>query len=289
MRRHRPERDPQDMSTATEPRERHPDPVGHPLRVLIADDGSQSAAASTALGLRIAGRTHGEALLLHVEAGRGRRGHWQRHLDNAAEYAPAHATTRTLIADGSPVDVILRVAETERADVICIGTRGLSGRLGSVSASVVRHARCPVLVCPHGVSAAPAHIAAVVLGLDGSDDALDALPIAERLAEIFDATVVLMTSYVILAPSGAERRHGFKQRAVGILGEAQERLTTRSAVVKDIAEGLPREALLDAAHRHAPAVLVLGRTGLGGLKERLLGSTTSAMLARAQCPVVIVP
>jgi nucleotide-binding universal stress UspA family protein len=61
-----------------------------------------------------------------------------------------------------------------------------------------------------------------------------------------------------------------------------------SPVVEDIAEGLPREALLDAADRYAPA-LVPGRNGLGGLKERLLGSTTAALLARAPCPVLVVP
>jgi nucleotide-binding universal stress UspA family protein len=52
---------------------------------------------------------------------------------------------------------------------------------------------------------------------------------------------------------------------------------------------LPREALLDAADRHAPALLVPGRNGLGGLKERLLGSTTAALLARAPCPVLVEP
>jgi nucleotide-binding universal stress UspA family protein len=62
-----------------------------------------------------------------------------------------------------------------------------------------------------------------------------------------------------------------------------------SPVVEDIAEGLPREALLHAADRHAPAFLVPGRNGLGGLKERLLGSTTAALLARAPCPVLVVP
>ena len=285
MRRQRDARDPSAMSTAAQPHDRHPEPVGKPLRVLIADDGSQSAAAATVLGLRIAGRTHGEALLLHVEAHRGEREEWQRHLDNAAEYAPAHATTRTLIARGAPADVIQRVAETEGADVICVGASALSG----VSSRVVHRARCPVLVSPQAAGISPAHIAAVVVGLDGSDDALGALPAAERLAEIFDATLVLMTSYIVLAPSGAERRHGFKQRALGILSEAHERLTTRSTVVEDIAEGLPRDALLDATHRHAPALLVLGRYGLGGVKERLLGSTTSAMLARARCPVLVVP
>lgn len=49
-----------------------------------------------------------------------------------------------------PGDVICRVAEEERAELVVMGTRGL-GRLhrtlvGSVSDYVVHHAPCPVLV-----------------------------------------------------------------------------------------------------------------------------------------------
>ena len=51
---------------------------------------------------------------------------------------------------GSPAEHIVGVAEAERADLIVLGSRGLSGvkslLLGSVSDRVVHHAHCPVLV-----------------------------------------------------------------------------------------------------------------------------------------------
>ena len=178
------------MSSAAKPEDRHSEPVGRPLLVLIADDGSQAAAASTAMGLRIAGRTHGTAVLLHAEQDPAERGHWERHLVSAAEYGPAHATTRTMIQRGDPVDVILRVATTERADLICVGAAGEDQHRESVSREIVERAPCPVLVCRQGVEISPSHISAVVVGVHRSEDALVAVHLAELLAEVFDATLV---------------------------------------------------------------------------------------------------
>ena len=121
------------MSSAAKPEDQHPEPAGRPLLVLIADDGSQAAATSTAMGLRIAGRTHGTAILLHAEQDPAEHDRWERHLVNAAEYAPAHATTRTMIQRGDPADVILRVATAESADLICVGAAGEDHHRRSVS------------------------------------------------------------------------------------------------------------------------------------------------------------
>jgi nucleotide-binding universal stress UspA family protein len=51
---------------------------------------------------------------------------------------------------GSPADVIVEEAEESGADLIVVGTRGLSAArraiMGSVSTNVVHHAQCDVLV-----------------------------------------------------------------------------------------------------------------------------------------------
>ena len=50
-----------------------------------------------------------------------------------------------------PGEVIVRVAEEEKATMIVMGTRGLGKVrrtiMGSVSDYVVHHAHCPVVVC----------------------------------------------------------------------------------------------------------------------------------------------
>jgi nucleotide-binding universal stress UspA family protein len=54
------------------------------------------------------------------------------------------------LLEGPEAEAILAVAETRQADLIVMGTRGLSTiqglLLGSVSQKVVRHAQCPVMV-----------------------------------------------------------------------------------------------------------------------------------------------
>ena len=58
----------------------------------------------------------------------------------------------TVVAEcGDPAECILNVAKDEKADVIVMGSRGLSGLtellLGSVSTKVVQLSKVPVLVC----------------------------------------------------------------------------------------------------------------------------------------------
>jgi nucleotide-binding universal stress UspA family protein len=54
------------------------------------------------------------------------------------------------VLEGPPADAILRVAETEKHDLIVMGSRGLGLiqelLLGSVSERVTRHAKIPVLI-----------------------------------------------------------------------------------------------------------------------------------------------
>ncbi len=58
-------------------------------------------------------------------------------------------TVETVVREGYPATVILEEAEQREADLIVIGTRGLSGLkhllLGSIAERVVQKAHCPVL------------------------------------------------------------------------------------------------------------------------------------------------
>lgn len=63
--------------------------------------------------------------------------------ENGVEY-------KGLIVEGRPMNCILEAAETVKADCIVIGSIGMSmierALIGSVSESVLRHAKCPVLM-----------------------------------------------------------------------------------------------------------------------------------------------
>jgi nucleotide-binding universal stress UspA family protein len=57
---------------------------------------------------------------------------------------------RTVLREGSPADTILDVADEERADLVIVGNRGMTGAkrfvLGSVPNAVSHHAPCHVLI-----------------------------------------------------------------------------------------------------------------------------------------------
>ncbi|MGM0583515.1 MAG: universal stress protein [Pseudomonadota bacterium] len=75
----------------------------------------------------------------------------QRLLDEAAEDAREKgvAKPRTILSDGDAADRILEAAETEGADAVVMGSRGLSDAramfLGSVSHKVTNRAPCTVI------------------------------------------------------------------------------------------------------------------------------------------------
>ena len=79
----------------------------------------------------------------------------------AAVLRPHVRKVTTVMPTGVAAATIVREAEAHDSDLIVVGARGLGAlrrmALGSVSESVLRHAKCPVLVVrPQGSSAGPA-------------------------------------------------------------------------------------------------------------------------------------
>jgi nucleotide-binding universal stress UspA family protein len=142
------------------------------------------------------------------------------------------------------------------------------------------------------MSTAGAPFARIVVGVDGSAPSIEALRQAQRLATPLGAKVLanaywdypqVYAGYVMV---GIE---GFEERAAQILDEAVRTAfgdETPSNVVTNLVRGHPRDALIEAT-RDADLVVV-GRRGHGGFGGLLLGSVSSALVAHAHCPVLVV-
>jgi nucleotide-binding universal stress UspA family protein len=87
---------------------------------------------------------------------------WRTQLDNDLQ-GPWTAPLRergiavtTIVQEGRPEDVLLRLAREHEVDLMVVGTHGRGGfremLLGSVSHYLTTHAPCPVVVVPRGVS-----------------------------------------------------------------------------------------------------------------------------------------
>ena len=139
--------------------------------ILVATDGSVAAARAETVaatiaagcGCRLTIATISRGLpaedlrrLARTEGDLGAARHAliEEILNGAAERARRCGVTdiKTLTSYGDPGKAIVALAEAEQVDLIVIGRRGLGGLsswlLGSVSKSIIDHARCAVTVVP---------------------------------------------------------------------------------------------------------------------------------------------
>jgi nucleotide-binding universal stress UspA family protein len=133
--------------------------------ILVAYDGSPHSERALATALELAKCTEGHVTLLNaydkVPDYLGEP-NFQETLDRTVvaardkmlkvlEQVRQQGLTASMnVLEGPPADAILRVAETEKHDLIVMGSRGLGLfqelLLGSVSERVTRHAKIPVLI-----------------------------------------------------------------------------------------------------------------------------------------------
>jgi len=180
------------------------------------------------------------------------------------------------------------------AEMIVVGSRGhgaIGSLLGSVSASLVQHARCPVAVVHDEIPLAPhpAH-APVLVGVDGS-------PASERATAIaFDEASRRQVDLIALhawSEAGVLDFPGFDWSSIKLaedevlaerLAGWQERypdVKVHRLVVCDH----PARQIIE--HSQEAQLVVVGSHGLGGFAGMLLGSVSAAVVQAARTPVIV--
>lgn len=217
----------------------------------------------------------------------------------AKEVAPDLEIGHT-VAEGSPIDMLLDLSKD--ATMIVMGSRGLGGLsgmvLGSVSAAVVAHAACPVVVVREDNSVTEeTKYGPVVVGVDGSDVSVKATEVAFEEAKARGAELIAVHTYmenqvhdpVAGAILGDEQWKQFEEERQAKLDEKLAPLVEKFPdvkVTKVVTRDRPVRALVEQA---ADAqLLITGSHGRGGFKGMLLGSTSRALLQAAPCPMMVV-
>lgn len=224
-----------------------------------------------------------------------------------AEAATAGVQVDAMAAAGDPVHEILSHANALAADLIVLGTHGLSGFrhlvLGSVTEKVLRRATCPVLTVPPRASAALSQFTRILCAVDFSDCSQQAVTFAATLAQRAGATLSLLhviewpwhestipeTVGVTVAQAQAMadyRRYletGARERLAAVAATVPDRPVTTS-----VSFGRPYVELLDAARRHGADLIVLGVRGRGAVDLGFFGSTANHVVRSATCPVLTV-
>lgn len=218
------------------------------------------------------------------------------------EAVPGVELTSELVV-GRPVQVLTE--QSARASMLVLGTRGLGGvgglLLGSVAVGLVSHAKCPVVVVrgderepgEDGAAATANADAPVVVGIDGSPMSEAALGYAYEEASAHGAPLVAVHAWHL----STEDSRLVPYIDLDMVAEEEERLLAEQtagwaekypdvALRRVVVRGRPGHVLRD--HSAGARLLVVGARGRGGVTGLLLGSTSQALIHRADCPVAVV-
>lgn len=199
-----------------------------------------------------------------------------------------------VVVAGSVVAALTELSESSR--LLVVGCRGLGpiGRrlLGSVTAGLIRHARCPVAVI-HGESKASAiaTTAPVVVGVDGSPASEKALEFAFDAASRRGAPLLAVHAWSDANVAGYP---GVRWDDLRV--QAEESLSERLAGWQERYPDVHvrREVVLDRPDRRLlkrseiAQLTVVGSHGRGGFAGLLLGSVSTSVAEAAERPVVVV-
>ncbi|TYB97549.1 universal stress protein [Micromonospora sp. WP24] len=138
--------------------------------------------------------------------------------------------------------------------------------------------------------------APVVVGVDGSDSALEAVRVAAREAEHRHRPLRVVHAFSWPLTAAELGPAPFAAQAEGLRGEAEQFVSQALAEARKVnpevpasgvvVDGSATRVLLDESRDGA--LVVLGHRGLGGFADLLIGSVTVQVSARAECPVLVV-
>jgi len=137
----------------------------------------------------------------------------------------------------------------------------------------------------------------ILVPVDFSDHAAEALDHAVSLAKVLGARIHLLHCYAIrvggvspyglVIPENLDRE--VRDAAVAKLGEWRAKVAAEGVEVEDSVTPLfPSEAIPTHAEQIGADLVVMGTRGLTGMKHVLLGSVAERTIRLAPCPVLTV-
>lgn len=177
---------------------------------------------------------------------------------------------------------IVDEAIRQKAELIVMGRRGRTGlakmAMGSVTAHVIGHAPCGVLVVPR---AARTGYQAILIATDGSEHSevavIEAIAMAKNIGGTLSAISVAATDGDLPRAEGQVKKVADRAAAEGITA------TTRVAVGKAYQE------IVAAAQDEGTDLIVMGTRGRTGIAKLLMGSVADRVIGLASCAILVAP
>jgi nucleotide-binding universal stress UspA family protein len=181
----------------------------------------------------------------------------------------------------SAYEGILEEAGEIQPDLIIMGRHGYTGLarllMGSVTARVIGHSPCNVLVVPQGVTLS---FQRLLIASDGSPYGeaawTEALSLAQRMASALIGVSVAATDGDIPGATKVIRTLELEAEKQGISLDTM------------IPMGRPEEGIVKAAEFKQASLIILGSHGGTGLKRLLMGSVAERVIGHTPCAVLVV-
>jgi len=180
-----------------------------------------------------------------------------------------------------PYQDIVSDAEKRQVNMIILSSHGRTGlkrlMMGSVTAKVIGHAPCNVLIVPLDAKVDCKKILAATDGSDYSE-------IASREA----ISMAKLSGGSLLTLSVAKRDENIPvaEESVKIVKELAEREGVQ--VVASTLKGEPYEVIVKTAEQYNAGLIVVGSHGRTGIERLLMGSVTERIIGHSKSPVLVV-
>lgn len=210
--------------------------------------------------------------------------------------------TVTELEVGPSAPTVLELATKHAAQLIVMGTRGLTGfrhlLLGSTAQHVVQKARCPVLAVHPDDAEKHRAIRTILVPTDFSEGTEGVLRVAGSILQPEKgARLILLHAYHLpveftalgTVPMTPRLYADAADQARAKLEELAKPLRALGIDVETVArEGYPPTVIEEEARTRQVDLIAMGTRGRSGLRHLLLGSTAERVVQHAPCPVLTV-
>jgi nucleotide-binding universal stress UspA family protein len=216
----------------------------------------------------------------------------REHLESVKDKASREGIDCEIIVnrDEEPYQNIIDEATRNHVNMIIVGTHGRTGlkrlMMGSVTAKVIGHAPCNVLVVPLDAKIECKNILIATDGSKYSDAAAaEAIGIAKRCAGSLIAISVVYADKEIVLPEDDEEMISARDNVKKIVDIAEkEGIKTEGLTV----QGKPHEGIVEIAKQKHADLIIVGSHGRTGIERLLMGSVTERVIGHSKSAVLVV-
>ncbi len=291
-------------------------------KILVPLDTSQLSEIALSYAEEMAVKMGAEVILLHVRTSADTEGKLEHkeYLDRIKAALKRSKIKVTTAMYGfperikEPAEEIVDYADKENIDLIIMATHGRTGigrwTLGSTANKVVRAAKRPLLLIRAGAGAVGrVRLETILVTLDGSKYAEEALPHAESIASTFKSKVNLLyvvepiyhfypysqglgyygVAGIVRVPYNMEEMKPSMDVAEKYMQDINEKLSGKGVHTSyKIRIGSPGEEIIQAEDELRPDLVMMSTHGHSGFGRFDTGSTADKVLHRGTAPLFLV-